>query len=71
MLGDDLPDIPVLLLCGYPMAVADAVDEVRELAAYVTTRPGGCGAVRDAIEHILRIRDEWDEAMAVMTGKRE
>jgi 3-deoxy-D-manno-octulosonate 8-phosphate phosphatase (KDO 8-P phosphatase) len=70
MLGDDLPDIPVMLLSGYPMAVADAAGEVRELAAFVTGQPGGHGAVREAIEHILRMRDEWDEAMAVITGRR-
>jgi len=70
MLGDDLPDIPVMMLCGYPMAVADAVSEVREMAAFVTERPGGHGAVREAIEHILRARDEWAEAMAVMTGSQ-
>jgi len=69
MLGDDLPDIPVMVLCGYPMAVADASEEVRELAAYVTERPGGNGAVREAIEHILRARDEWEEAMEVFTGR--
>ncbi len=63
MIGDDLPDLPVLRLCGYPMAVADAAREVREDAEYVTTRPGGLGAVREAVEHLLKAQDRWDEAL--------
>lgn len=63
MIGDDLPDLPVLRLCGYPMAVADAAREVREEAEYVTTRPGGLGAVREAVEHLLKAQDRWDEAL--------
>ena len=63
MIGDDLPDLPVLRLCGYPMAVADAAREVREEADYITTRPGGLGAVREAVEHLLKAQDRWDEAL--------
>ena len=37
ILGDDLPDLPMLRMAGYPMAVADAVSEVRQVAAFVTT----------------------------------
>jgi 3-deoxy-D-manno-octulosonate 8-phosphate phosphatase (KDO 8-P phosphatase) len=69
MIGDDLPDIPVMTLCGYPMAVADASEEVKELAAYVTERKGGYGAVREAIEHVLRTRDEWEDAVEVIVGR--
>ncbi|MCA9284179.1 MAG: HAD hydrolase family protein [Phycisphaerales bacterium] len=65
MIGDDLADLAVLTLCGYPIAVADAVDEVREAAAFVTSRPGGRGAVREAIEHLLHAQDRWDEALAL------
>jgi 3-deoxy-D-manno-octulosonate 8-phosphate phosphatase (KDO 8-P phosphatase) len=59
-LGDDLIDLPAMLRCGYPMAVADAVDEVRAHATYVTTRPGGHGAAREAIEHILKSQGRWE-----------
>jgi 3-deoxy-D-manno-octulosonate 8-phosphate phosphatase (KDO 8-P phosphatase) len=59
--GDDLIDLPAMLRCGYPMAVADAVAEVRDEARYVTTLPGGRGAARDAIEHVLRAQGRWDE----------
>ena len=62
MLGDDLPDLSLMNLVGYPMAVADASPEIREVARYVTQRPGGHAAVREAIEHLLRAKECWDEA---------
>lgn len=63
ILADDLPDLPMMRKAGYAMAVADAVQEVRGQAAYVTAHPGGSGAVRDAIEHLLEARDRWSEAV--------
>jgi 3-deoxy-D-manno-octulosonate 8-phosphate phosphatase (KDO 8-P phosphatase) len=65
MLGDDLPDLPILRLAGYPMAVADAAPEVRALARFVTVRPGGHGAVREAIEHLLQEHDLLEEARKI------
>lgn len=62
MMGDDLPDLPILRMCGYPMAVSDAIPEVRSIARFVTVRPGGQGAVREAIEHLLQARKLLDEA---------
>ena len=64
MVGDDLPDLPVLLRCGFGVAVADAVAEVREHAAYVTTAPGGSGAVREVIEMILKRTGKWERILA-------
>ncbi|MHC5115019.1 MAG: KdsC family phosphatase [Planctomycetota bacterium] len=64
VMGDDLPDLPMMRVAGYPMAVADACEEVRDMAEFVTTRPGGCGAVREAIEHLLKLEDRWEEALA-------
>jgi len=61
--GDDLIDLPALLRCGYPIAVQDAVEEVRAVAKYVTQTPGGRGAARDAIEHILKAQNRWDELL--------
>lgn len=63
--GDDLPDIPAMLACGYPVAVADAAPEVRAVAALVTSAPGGRGAVREVVEHLLRAQDRWSEALAM------
>jgi YrbI family 3-deoxy-D-manno-octulosonate 8-phosphate phosphatase len=58
-LGDDVPDLPVLRHCGLAVAVADACPEVRAAAHYVTRTAGGRGAVREAIELILRCQDRW------------
>jgi 3-deoxy-D-manno-octulosonate 8-phosphate phosphatase (KDO 8-P phosphatase) len=62
MLGDDLPDLPIMKRVGYPMAVSDAVAEVRAVAEFVTTRPGGHAAVREAIEHLLQAKERWKDA---------
>jgi 3-deoxy-D-manno-octulosonate 8-phosphate phosphatase (KDO 8-P phosphatase) len=62
-MGDDLPDLPVLTRCGYPIAVANAVDEVRAAAKLVTVRRGGEGAVREAIEALLRADGLWDRTV--------
>ncbi len=63
-MGDDLPDLPVLRRCALPIAVADAVDEVKAAAQLVTGRPGGRGAVREAVEHIMRANGRWSEVLA-------
>ncbi len=55
-LGDDWPDLPAMRRVGYPMAVADAEREIIEIAGYVTARPGGRGAARDAIAHLLKAK---------------
>ncbi len=67
-IGDDLPDLPVLQRCGLAIAVADACREVRAVAHYVTETPGGYGAVREAIEWLLKLRGEWDEVVARFTN---
>jgi len=63
-IGDDVVDLPLLRGVGYPIAVADAVAEIREVARFVTKRPGGRGAVREAIEHLLVAQGRWDEAVS-------
>ena len=62
--GDDLIDLPVMLQCGFPAAVADASEETREAAAYVARHPGGHGAVRDVIEFILKAQGRWKDVIA-------
>jgi 3-deoxy-D-manno-octulosonate 8-phosphate phosphatase (KDO 8-P phosphatase) len=58
-IGDDVPDLPVLRQCGLAVAVADACADVRAAAHYVTRTAGGRGAVREAIELILRCQGRW------------
>ena len=60
-IGDDLADLPVMRNVGLAVAVADAVDEVRAAAQFVTNRPGGQGAVREAIEKLLKAKNRWDD----------
>lgn len=62
--GDDLADLPVLQRVGFPVAVANAREEVKALAHYVTTARGGHGAVREVIDLVLRMRGAWDAAAA-------
>ena len=59
-IGDDLVDMPVLLQVGLPMAVGDAIAEVRQEALLVSGFPGGHGAVRELIEFILKAQGKWD-----------
>lgn len=66
--GDDLPDLPVLRRCGLAVAVADACAEVRAVADYVTAVPGGRGAVRDAIEWVLKLQGRWESVLARFAG---
>jgi len=61
--GDDLTDMPVIRYAGFGVAVANAVDEVKQCADYVTTRPGGSGAVREVIEYVLKNSGRWQELM--------
>ncbi|MGH9751578.1 MAG: KdsC family phosphatase, partial [Blastocatellia bacterium] len=62
-IGDDLPDMSVMRRVGLAIAVADAVEEVRECAHFVTNKPGGRGAAREAVELILKAQDKWRESL--------
>lgn len=57
--GDDLMDLPPMRYAGFGVAVANAVEEVKQGADYVTARPGGAGAVREVIELILKGAGRW------------
>jgi len=59
VMGDDLPDLPLMRIAGLAMAPADAVPEVRRAAGWVSRWIGGQGAVREAIELLLRSRKSW------------
>lgn len=59
--GDDLTDIPIMRRVELAVAVADAVDETRSVAHYVTRAEGGRGAVREVIELILRSQGRWND----------
>lgn len=63
MLGDDLPDVPLMRRVGWAMAVADAQPEVLARAHTVTARGGGRGAAREAVETILRHNGTWEQVL--------
>ena len=62
-IGDDVGDIPVMLRVGFAVAVADAVEETKQAAHYVTELTGGHGAVREVCDLILKAQGKWDEVM--------
>jgi 3-deoxy-D-manno-octulosonate 8-phosphate phosphatase (KDO 8-P phosphatase) len=59
-LGDDLPDLGVLRVVGMPVAVGNAVAEVKRVATVHLERTGGHGAIREFIEMLLKARGTWD-----------
>jgi 3-deoxy-D-manno-octulosonate 8-phosphate phosphatase (KDO 8-P phosphatase) len=61
--GDDLADLQVLRRVGLPLAVANAVAEVRAVAHATTSAPGGHGAVREVVEALLKARGVWSEML--------
>ncbi|MDH5643790.1 MAG: HAD hydrolase family protein [Gemmatimonadota bacterium] len=69
-LGDDLPDFPVLGKVGLPVAVANAVPEIKEISRLVTEKPGGHGAIREFAEILLKARGEWDSVLEAYFSER-
>jgi len=57
--GDDLPDLPAMAPCGFPIAVANALPDVKRAARYVTRRAGGHGAIAEVVEYLLRKKGRW------------
>jgi len=62
--GDDVIDLPLMRNCGFAVAVANARGEVKKEAHYVTPHSGGDGALRDAIEYILRAQGKWQRVVS-------
>jgi 3-deoxy-D-manno-octulosonate 8-phosphate phosphatase (KDO 8-P phosphatase) len=62
--GDDLPDLPVMMRVGLPVAVADAHSKLLEHAVWRTSANGGAGAVREVCELILASQGKLDGALA-------
>jgi 3-deoxy-D-manno-octulosonate 8-phosphate phosphatase (KDO 8-P phosphatase) len=62
-IGDDLLDLASIRAVGLGVAVADAAEDVRHAAKYVTSVRGGQGAVREVIELILKNTGRWDEVI--------
>lgn len=63
-IGDDLNDYPAYQAAGFRFAVANAVEEIKHISDYVTTKAGGEGAVREAIEAIFKAKGIWEDVVA-------
>ena len=61
--GDDFTDVVVMHRVGFAVAVANAKPEVKQHAHWVTTNPGGHGALRDVVELLLKAQGRWDEIL--------
>ena len=68
--GDDVIDLPVMRNCGLAIAVANARDQVKEQAHWVTPHCGGDGALRDAVEYVLRAQGKLKTVIEKYLGDR-
>jgi len=59
--GDDIVDLPVLRRVGFAATVADGLADLHPFVHYVTTRPGGRGAVREVCDLLLKGNGRWEE----------
>ena len=59
IMGDDIPDYKMMLLAGIKSCPADAAEEIKQIADYVSPKNGGNGAVRDVIEQVLKSHGKW------------
>ena len=69
--GDDINDLPAFECVGFKVAVANASQALKSRADWVTPRPGGLGAVRDAIEEILRRQGQLEAAVSAYLAGAE
>jgi len=58
-MGDDIPDIMVMKEVGIPVCPSDADSEIKQVSSYISDKRGGEGCVRDVIEQVLRLHNNW------------
>jgi len=58
-MGDDLPDYPLMKLAGVATCPSDASRELKDIADYISDRRGGDACVRDVIEQVLKVKEQW------------
>jgi 3-deoxy-D-manno-octulosonate 8-phosphate phosphatase (KDO 8-P phosphatase) len=68
--GDDVIDLPAMHAAGLAIAVKNARAEVKKEAHYVTPHAGGDGALRDAVEFILKAQGKWKKVLSDYMGER-
>src|SRR5438067_8444866 len=68
--GDDVIDLPVMRQCGLAIAVPNAREEVKDEAHFITDHIGGDGALRDAVEYILKAQGKWEQVVEEYISER-
>jgi len=63
-MGDDIPDFEVMRAAGVPVCPSDADSEIKQVAIYISDKKGGDGCVRDVIEQVLRLHNNWMDSDA-------
>lgn len=58
-MGDDIPDFDVMKEAGVAVCPSDADSEIKQISSYISDKKGGEGCVRDIIEQVLRLHDNW------------
>jgi 3-deoxy-D-manno-octulosonate 8-phosphate phosphatase (KDO 8-P phosphatase) len=59
-IGDDMPDLKVMKLCGVPCCPFDAIPEILSFSKYISPVKGGRGCVRDILEKVLKLQHKWE-----------
>jgi 3-deoxy-D-manno-octulosonate 8-phosphate phosphatase (KDO 8-P phosphatase) len=63
-MGDDIPDFEVMKQAGIPVCPSDADSEIKQVSSYISDKKGGEGCVRDVIEQVLRLHNNWMDSDA-------
>lgn len=66
-MGDDIPDIEVMQSVLFPCSPKDAVNEVKSISKYISSKEGGKGCVRDVIEQTMKIQGKWMNNCNIIT----
>jgi 3-deoxy-D-manno-octulosonate 8-phosphate phosphatase (KDO 8-P phosphatase) len=67
-MGDDIPDLDVMSVVGFPTCPADAVDEIKQIAKHISSFTGGNGCVREVIEKVLKANNHWSEDTGITSS---
>jgi len=64
-MGDDIPDLPVMLEVKLAACPKDAAPEIQNISQYISHKKGGNGCVRDVIEQVLKVQDRWHHSLNI------
>ena len=70
-MGDDMPDYLVMKQVGFPTCPTDAVEEIKSISKYISPYDGGCGCVRDVIEQVMRVQDNWGQEILNLKNQNQ